>query len=264
MSTPHGPLPSSPFLAYLAQVPWKPILQRLPGIWILCLLPFAILGPVYLPAAFGFYYFLLHFLFFLNNARSAYGVYVCYNNAKASSVTDWVAKYCAATGTTDGHDTRHDLPYEHIVHVVILPNYKEDVDTLCETLDTLASHTRALSQYKICLAMEESESGAERKAQDLMKLYANSFFEITYTLHPVGRPGEIRGKSSNVAWASSQMAARSGGGYAGRHEHEIITVMDADTNFAEDYFTSITYHYAVASPEQRRIMMFAPCTVFDR
>jgi hypothetical protein len=44
----------------------------------------------------------------------------------------------------------------------------------------------------------------------------------------------------------------------------VLTVMDADTCFAEDYFASVTYHYTVASPEQRKVMMFAPCTVFDR
>ncbi|KAJ3163617.1 hypothetical protein HDU86_000200 [Geranomyces michiganensis] len=249
---------------YLAQVPWKPILQRLPGTLLLCMLPFAVFGPVYAPTMFGLYYIILHSAFMLNNVRSAYGMYIAYTNAKLYSLTDWVAKYCDATGTVDGNDTRHDLPFEQITHVIILPNYKEEMDTLCETLDVLASHDRALTRYKICLAMEESEQGAPDKAGVLIKMYANSFYEITYTLHPVGRPGEIRGKSSNVAWAASQMALRSGGGLAGRHEHEIITVMDADTCFASDYFSAVTFHYTTASPEQRRIMMFAPCTVFDR
>ncbi|KAI8925955.1 glycosyl transferase family group 2-domain-containing protein, partial [Entophlyctis helioformis] len=45
---------------------------------------------------------------------------------------------------------------------------------------------------------------------------------------------------------------------------EILTVMDADTAFAQDYFSCIAYHYTVASAEQRKIMMFAPSTVFDR
>ncbi|KAI8817297.1 glycosyl transferase family group 2-domain-containing protein, partial [Fimicolochytrium jonesii] len=249
---------------YLATVPWKPIFQRMPGTMLLLVVPFAFLGPIYAPALFAAYYFALHIGFLLNNARSAYGMYVAYTNAKLYSITDWVKKYCQETGTVDGHDTRHDLPYEAVTHVIILPNYKEDMDTLCETLDVLASHSRAVVQYKICLAMEESEQGATAKAATLMQKYANSFFEITYTLHPVGRPGEIRGKSSNVAWAASQMALRSGGGLAGRHDHEILTVMDADTCFAEDFFSAVTYHYTTATPEQRRIMMFAPCTVFDR
>ncbi|KAI8995789.1 hypothetical protein BC832DRAFT_595932 [Gaertneriomyces semiglobifer] len=250
--------------AHLAQLPWKAIFQRLPGFSLICLIPFAFLGPVYLPAIFGLYYFSLHLAFLLNNIRSAYGMYIAYTNAKLYSVTDWVKKYCQDTGTVNGSDTTHDLPYDNVLHVIILPNYKENMDTLHETLDVLASHSRAITQYKICLAMEETEAGADDKAQGLMKHYASQFYEITYTLHPAGRPGEIRGKSSNVAWAAQQMALRSGGGLDGRHEHEIITVMDADTCFAEDYFAAVTYHYTTALPSQRRIMMFAPCTLFDR
>ncbi|KAJ3125139.1 hypothetical protein HK098_000570 [Nowakowskiella sp. JEL0407] len=255
---------TSPLAKVIAQIPWKAIFQRVPGIWLLFLFPFAFVGPVYAPALFGLYYTILHVMFLFNNLRSAYGMYISYNSAKLYSVTNWLKKYCDETGTVDGLDNRHDLPYDHVVHVILLPNYKENMDTLCETLDVLASHTRAVTQYKVCLAMEETEKDCELKAHELMKLYADSFFDITYTVHPAGRANEIRGKSSNVAWAASEMARRSGGGIHGRHEHEIVTVMDADTAFAEDYFAAVTYHYCVASPEQRRIMMFAPCTVFDR
>jgi hypothetical protein len=248
----------------IVQLPLKSIFQRVPGIWLLCVLPFGFLGPIYLPLSFAAYYLALHILFFLNNTRSAYGMYVAYKSARLFSVTDWLQKYCDQTGTQDGSDPRHDMPYDSITHVIILPNYKEDMDTLCESLDVLASHRRALTQYRLCLAMEESEKGSIEKAEALIKLYTDSFFEITYTLHPIGRPGEIRGKSSNVAWAASEMARRYSGGIPGRHSHEILTVMDADTCFAEDYFNSVAYYYCVASPEQRKIMMFAPSTVFDR
>lgn len=103
--------------------------------------------------------------------------------------------------------------------------------------------------------MESSE-----KAHQLLNMFGDSFFEITYTIHPMGRPGEIRGKSSNVAWATTQMAIRGGT----RHDHELLTIMDADTCFAEDYFMSLTYYYSVATPTKRRLMMFTPPTVFDR
>ena len=108
--------------------------------------------------------------------------------------------------------------------------------------------------------MEESEAEAEAKAHSLVRKYQDDFLEITYTIHPMGRPGEIKGKSSNVAWAAREMVRLAGGA----HHHEVLTVMDADTCFAQDYFTSISYHYTVAPREQREIMLFAPCTVFDR
>lgn len=97
------------------------------------------------------------------------------------------------------------------------------------------------------------------KAEQLLDVYKDQFFDIRYTVHPKNRVGEIRGKSSNVAWAALQMARLST-----RHDNEILTIMDADSAFAQDYFLSLTYYYTVASPSERSIMMFCPCTVFDR
>jgi hypothetical protein len=108
--------------------------------------------------------------------------------------------------------------------------------------------------------MEEGEKEATQKANSLILKYQNQFFDISMTLHPCGRPGEIRGKSSNVAWAAKEMVRQSGG----PRLEDIITVMDADTCFAADYFTAMSYHYAVASPRQRALMFFVPPTLFDR
>ena len=38
---------------------------------------------------------------------------------------------------------------DQITHVVILPNYMEDIGTLRETLMVLASHGKAKSQYEV-------------------------------------------------------------------------------------------------------------------
>jgi len=73
--------------------------------------------------------------------------------------------------------------------------------------------------------MEESEADADKKATILLDMYADSFYEICHTIHPMKLPGEMRGKSSNVAWASYQMALKNGG-LEGRHDHEVLTVMD--------------------------------------
>ncbi len=247
-----------------SQIPWAAILQRIPGILALAIMPWSILGPFIFPVTFGIYYIFLHLMMLSSTIRNAYGIYIGYYSAIKTATTDYLAKYLSKTGTTSGSDESHDLPLNTISHIIILPNYKETLDTLCESLDVLSSHSKALSQYRICLAMEESEDRSIIKAQNLVKMYADFFFDITYTIHPCGREGEIRGKSSNVAWAASQMALRNINGPLGGHCHEIITVQDADTCFAEDYFSCISYYYATASPEERKIMMFSPCTVFDR
>lgn len=43
------------------------------------------------------------------------------------------------------------LKLDLIRHVIVIPNYKEEYETLCETLDTLANHATAKSMYKVGL-----------------------------------------------------------------------------------------------------------------
>jgi hypothetical protein len=66
------------------------------------------------------------------------------------------------------------LPEPKWHHVFVIPNYKEEMDTLTATLDQLASHPWATS-YTILLAMEAKEAGAARKAQHLVKAYSHCF-----------------------------------------------------------------------------------------
>ena len=68
------------------------------------------------------------------------------------------------------------------------------METLCETLDVLASHEMSLTQYTVCLAMEESEKNSEIKAQTLVRLYQDHFKEIIYSIHPINLPGEVKVK----------------------------------------------------------------------
>lgn len=248
-----------PISDLIAKVPLKAIFQRLPGVWFIAVFLFGLFGPAHLPILFGIYFLILHLFFIGSSTRASYGIWHAKTQVVRWSTTDWLELYCRKTGAASGQDLRHDMPFDDVNHVIILPNYKENMDTLCETLDVLSSHSRALTQYKVCLAMEESETASERKAITLVSQYSDLFLQIVYTIHPVGLSGEIRGKSSNVAWASKQMAKKSK-----NHGSEIITVMDADTCFSEDYFNSLNYFYCTATPDERRLLMFAPSTIFDR
>ena len=46
---------------------------------------------------------------------------------------------------TDGDAADHD----HVIHAIVIPNYKEEVDSLRETLDVLASHPQARDSYDV-------------------------------------------------------------------------------------------------------------------
>lgn len=48
-------------------------------------------------------------------------------------------------------------------HCIIIPNYKESIGTLCETLGVLRLHPLAAKHYDIVLALEEREDKSERE-----------------------------------------------------------------------------------------------------
>ena len=54
-------------------------------------------------------------------------------------------------GDSDMIESVTDVEYDQdkVIHAIIIPNYKEDVDGLRETLDVLASHPQARSSYDV-------------------------------------------------------------------------------------------------------------------
>ncbi|KAH1906659.1 hypothetical protein KXV57_005284 [Aspergillus fumigatus] len=150
-----------------------------------------------------------------------------------------------------------------VIHAIIVPNYCEDLHTLRTTLDVLASHPRARKQYEIYLAMEQKEAGVAEKAAKLALAFEPSFRHIHATFHPANLPGEIAGKSSNVAFAARHIMEVHRAELESGHCDVIVTVMDADTHFWQDYFTEIRrLHYAHIS-EADRTLYCCPI-IFDR
>lgn len=69
-----------------------------------------------------------------------------------------------------------------INHTFIIPNFKEEVEILKETLENLASHSDS-KNYIVFLGMEKLEEGAETKAQKLVSEFHDKFKLIWYTIH---------------------------------------------------------------------------------
>lgn len=169
------------------------------------------------------------------------------------------------------------LNFVHLPHIIILPSYKESETTLINTLSVLASHPLAKYAYKVCLAMEEREVGSLAKGESLKAMFQAKFRSIAVTIHPADIEGELSGKGSNVRWAARYMAeleclecdphprlSLASRVHPERIPDAVITVMDADTAFAGDYFLAVSAKYLLASPEKRRQMMFIPPLIFDR
>jgi len=143
---------------------------------------------------------------------------------------------------------------DRLVHLIIVPNYKEELETLVDTLQILCDHPMAKKKYIICLAMEEAEFGCMEKADLLVPKFKEYFHRIVVTKHPSNIPGETRGKAANVSYAVESCKSILGAEI--NLEDIMVTVQDADTHLMSDYFACMTYKFL--HDRHRTKVIFAP------
>ncbi len=153
-------------------------------------------------------------------------------------VTDWRAVY-------DREASPPSLAWDDVQHIIVIPNYKEDIQTLRATLDNLAKQYEARERLTIVLAMEAAEEDCVEKGQCLQSEYYPHFANIFFSVHPRGLPGEMQCKSANQAWAARWVKRHLVDELGYNIDHLLVTTMDADTLWHPDYFYALTHLFAV-------------------
>lgn len=157
--------------------------------------------------------------------------------------TDWRDLFDNASGERILWDAVH--------HLVLVPNYNESLAVLRRSLDALAQSAESQAMT-VVLAMEAREADAADKARLLIAEYKHRFAAILHTLHPADLPGEISGKSANLAWVMRWLRHHYLPETALNPDDVVVTTMDADTQWHAAYFTALTYHFATDSQRYRR------------
>ncbi|KAI8616433.1 hypothetical protein BC830DRAFT_1080613 [Chytriomyces sp. MP71] len=232
------------------------VLQRLPMALLAVLVAVMVFAPAHAPVIFCLSLLSLNAEFVNIGFRLAIGLFSVWRGVVAHSRTDWKRKWRAECGVKDYG--QFAIKYDQVSHVIVIPNYQEDLASLKDTLAVLASHSMAKTNYRVCLAMEAAEKGSDEKARILLDAFKGRFADLVFTVHTL-LSGEIRGKSSNVNHAVRELA-----NMRGERSREIVTVVDADTCFAADYFECISYHTAISDPVSRKSQLFFAPVVFDR
>lgn len=105
------------------------------------------------------------------------------------------------------------MRWEDVIHIVVLPNYKEPMEDLHRTLDSIKASPLAKSQIVVVLAMEEAEPGVRQKAEQLINDFGSFYRCMWATFHPkvlgngVHPEREAAGKSANAQWAARRLWA---------------------------------------------------------
>lgn len=131
--------------------------------------------------------------------------------------------------------------YNDIYHVIIVPEFQEPIHILRRTLENLTKQDLPHDKIIIVLATESKDPEAEQTAAVLEKEYGRTFRKFIVTKH-VLKPGEVAGKSSNMAWAARESVAWL------REAHipltyVTVTSCDADALLHPKYFSYLSYSF---------------------
>jgi len=132
--------------------------------------------------------------------------------------------------------------FNDIIHICVIPTYKEPLGTLRKTVSTLAAQTCAKERLIVVLATESRDTEAPGKVDELIDEFGPALLGLYYTKH-VLRPGEAVGKSSNCAW-SVRCVKRDFVEKRGLCPEQImLTVCDADTYFDTQFMDCLAYNH---------------------
>ena len=181
-----------------------------------------------------------------------------YRAMKTASRVDWRRRYDIERSALDGNV----VDWDDIHHLIIIPTYKETVEKLRATLGKLAESEVALDKLLVVIAMEESDAGAPERFDILRREFGHSFLAMIGTTHPKDIPGEVRGKSSNEAWAAKEAKGLFCDEMGFDLNHMTVTSCDADTLFHPRYFSALTYYFAV-NPRRYRTFWQGPIFYYN-
>lgn len=232
-------------------------MEILPGAvtWTTLLLPILLsfLAPVwvaYFIIAYDLYWMIKSFRLSINLIRG-------YRRLHQAEKIDWNGKL-AELG--DGDPKQKILDPKSVYHAVILATYNESMDILHPSVQSLTEVDYPLERLMLIIAYEE-RGGAETEANahKLVTDFGDKFGLCMAIKHPDGMKGEVRGKGGNISFAGRVLAQKTAE-MGLDPEQVVITTFDSDHRASTNYFSYLTYEYAMDPNRKRK--SFQPIPMF--
>jgi len=183
------------------------------------------LAVIYFIIAFDLYWVtrVTHFVFYLA---------LSYQRYKKAQKTDWFAKLQTL-----------EKNYQDYYHMIFLPTYKEPIEVLETTFQSLLDSNYPKDKMIVILGGEgRDEENFLKNAEIIKEKFADKFYKLLITVHPDGLEGELAGKGANAHWMghrSKELVDQMGLDY----EKIIVSYFDCDTCAHPEYFAHLTYRY---------------------
>jgi len=223
-------------------------LEILPGFcsWFLILFP--AWGSLVFPRLVAYYIIAFDVYWLYKSISTAFLALQSYFKIKASQKYDWI------------RDVKGFGDWKKIHHLVVIPTYKEPLYILRRTLKALKNQTFPNEQISIVLGFEKREGKkAQAKAKTLKKEFSEHFANLIVTFHP-DIEGEVKGKSSNTAYASKAAKKIIIDKQGKNIDYTVVTSADADARLHSEYFSCLTYKF-LDNPK-RYNLIFQPAIMY--
>jgi cellulose synthase/poly-beta-1,6-N-acetylglucosamine synthase-like glycosyltransferase len=193
--------------------------------------------------------FVIYWLF--RTSYFSFHLSASYKQMRKNKKTDWMEKIKSLPGTR----------WEDIYHVVVFPVYKEPLEIIRSSLDSVFKNDYPKEKMIVVLSCEEKAGEEGRQmARDIEKEFKDKFFKLFITFHPSDIPGELAGKGSNETWGMKRAKEEIIDPLNIPYEKIIVSSLDGDTSCFPKYFSCLTYSYLTVEDSTRA--SFQPIPLF--
>ena len=130
-------------------------------------------------------------------------------------------------------------------HLVCMAAYKEPLDLLITTIESLSKQTE-VADTVLAVGFEERTPDIQLKEESIRSLFGLYFKKIIVTVHPYGVEGEIPGKASNNNYALRK-AEKILSADGINTDEILVTTCDADNKFHPKYLEMLAYRFATTN-----------------
>lgn len=205
-------------------------LELLPGLFSWTLIFFPVWGSLFIPYVVAYFILFFDVYWFYKSFSLAIAAYIASQKIKEAEKQNWLEK------------AKKLKKFRKISHVIILPSYTESLSLLRKSLDSIVKQSFPIKRIYVVLALEAREKEAKEKAKILIKEFKNKFGRMFATFHPDIK-GEVKGKSSNEAFAGKIAYRELVKGKNIDLNCTTISSMDADSLFDKQFFSCLTYKF---------------------
>lgn len=213
---------------------YKRLFEILPGsiAWIILVAP--LLFSLFAPKVLAILLLFWVTFWLIRTGFMSYRLIRGYKQFKIETGIDWLLKL--------NNEFSKDR-WSAIYHMIIVPTYKEDLEILISSIESVVNSNYPMENVIYVLATEERDKDNALNISSILKeKYHNRLFLFESIMHPKDIPGEIIGKGPNITYAAKKFEKKINE-IGVKPSNVIVTTMDSDNRMDREYLACLTYKY---------------------